>query len=130
MKPFHTAMTALALAAFAAVPAHADKGKYKNNRHASPAYGHCPPGLAKKNPPCVPPGLAKKRYDDHTRYRDHYRYRTGDRIDRDYIILRHPERYRLDPRQTYYRVGDSIYRVDRETRKVLDFVGAAAALMQ
>ena len=21
---------------------------------------HCPPGLAKKNPPCVPPGLAKK----------------------------------------------------------------------
>lgn len=24
------------------------------------AYRNCPPGLAKKNPPCVPPGLAKK----------------------------------------------------------------------
>jgi hypothetical protein len=23
-------------------------------------YANCPPGLAKKNPPCVPPGLAKK----------------------------------------------------------------------
>jgi hypothetical protein len=34
---------------------------------AQPA-GHCPPGLARKNPPCVPPGQAKKwnlgdRYD-------------------------------------------------------------------
>jgi hypothetical protein len=24
------------------------------------AFRHCPPGLAKKNPPCVPPGQAKK----------------------------------------------------------------------
>lgn len=40
----------------------------------------CPPGLAKKNPPCVPPGLAKKgvtsddwkgdRRDDDERYHD------------------------------------------------------------
>jgi hypothetical protein len=24
------------------------------------AFRHCPPGLAKKNPPCIPPGQAKK----------------------------------------------------------------------
>ena len=29
----------------------------------------CPPGLAKKNPPCVPPGLAQQRNDDYP-----YRY--------------------------------------------------------
>jgi hypothetical protein len=27
--------------------------------------GHCPPGLAKKNPPCVPPGLARRGGSDH-----------------------------------------------------------------
>ncbi len=34
------------------------------------SIANCPPGLAKKNPPCVPPGLAKKgvTYDDWTGY--------------------------------------------------------------
>mgnify|MGYP000165098247 FL=1 len=81
--------------------------------------GFCPPGLAKKNPPCVPPGLAKKAVP----------YGVGDRIDGGYIILRHPRRFGLDPKETYYRVGDYIFRVDRETREVLDFIGAAAALL-
>ncbi|MFZ5961433.1 hypothetical protein ACOXXX_00635 [Thalassococcus sp. BH17M4-6] len=33
-------------------------------------YRNCPPGLAKKDPPCVPPGLAKKgvSYDEWTGY--------------------------------------------------------------
>ena len=36
----------------------------------------CPPGLAKKNPPCVPPGQAKQR-GDWDRYDDRYsRYRS------------------------------------------------------
>lgn len=79
----------------------------------------CPPGLAKKNPPCVPPGLAKKGVP----------YVVGDRIAGDYIIIRDPRRYGLDPHGTYYRVGDHVFRVDRETREVLDFIGAAAALL-
>ena len=35
-------------------------------------YRNCPPGLAKKNPPCVPPGLAKKgmTYEDWVGYDD------------------------------------------------------------
>ncbi|SPJ23662.1 hypothetical protein [Palleronia abyssalis] len=38
-------------------------------------YSNCPPGLAKKDPPCVPPGLAKKgvTYDEWASYdRDRY----------------------------------------------------------
>jgi hypothetical protein len=81
----------------------------------------CPPGLAKKSPACVPPGLAKKQHHD--------RYRVGDRIDRDYIVIRDPDRYGLDPGQSYYRAGNYVYRVDRETREVLDLIGAIAAVL-
>ncbi|WP_417605027.1 excinuclease ABC subunit A [Primorskyibacter flagellatus] len=89
----------------------------------------CPPGLAKKSPACVPPGLAKKqgiRDDDH----DRYHYRVGEVVRRgDYIIIREPGRYGLDPSDTYYRVGDQVLRVDRETREVLDLIGAVAAIL-
>lgn len=94
---------------------------------ARPKHLHCPPGLAKKDPPCVPPGQANKRYRQ-----DHDRdpiYRIGDIIDRDYDVLRDPWRYGLDPGQTYYRVGDYLYRVDRDTRMVLDLLGAVARLL-
>ena len=76
----------------------------------------CPPGLAKKNPPCVPPGQVQK-------------YGIGDRIDGGYIIIRDPDRYGLEKGKTYYRVGDYVYRVDRETREVLDLIGAVAAVL-
>lgn len=77
---------------------------------------HCPPGLAKKNPPCVPPGQAKK-------------YGIGDRIDGKYDRIRNPERYGLDRNQTYYRVGDYVYRIDRDTKEVLDLIGAIGAVL-
>jgi len=79
----------------------------------------CPPGLAKKANGCQPPGLAKKQGI----------YQRGDRIHGDYVILRNPGRHGLDADETYYRVGDRIYRVDRETREVLDLIGAAAAVL-
>jgi Ni/Co efflux regulator RcnB len=78
-----TLMAAL-LAAMAVTPALADKGGHGHGKHkdddrdrvtrverhqprgdrivladAGTVHG-CPPGLAKKNPPCVPPGQAKK----------------------------------------------------------------------
>ena len=81
----------------------------------------CPPGFAKKSPACIPPGQAKKQ-----RYRG---YRIGDRVTGDYVIIRDPSRYGLDPDRTYYRIGDSIVLVDRDTREILDFIGAAAALL-
>ncbi len=96
--------------------ADAGNGKAKGPVKKVQASANCPPGLAKKNPPCVPPGLAKQRYG------------VGDRIVGDYVILRDPRRYGLND-GTYYRVGDYIYRVDRDTLKVLAFIGAAAALL-
>ncbi len=81
----------------------------------------CPPGLAKKNPPCVPPGQVGKQYPGV--------YRIGDRIERDYVVIGNPGRYGLDPNQTYYRVGDNIFRVNRQTREILEFIGAAANLL-
>ncbi len=82
--------------------------------------GNCPPGLAKKAVPCVPPGQAKKHYPN---------YQIGDRITGDYVIIDRPGRYGLDPGQTYYRVGDTIFRVNKQTREILDFIGAASALL-
>jgi hypothetical protein len=58
MKPHFAAF----LATLAALTLAADPAEARG------AAGHCPPGLAKKNPPCVPPGLARRgggeRYDD------------------------------------------------------------------
>jgi hypothetical protein len=96
----------------------------------------CPPGLAKKAVPCVPPGQAKKyrsesnqviRYGSESGQVIH-RYDVGDRID-DYIVIRDPYRYNLDPRQTYYRSGDYVYQVDRQTRQVLALIGLVDALL-
>ena len=89
---------------------HAEAGNHKNKS------GHCPPGLAKKNPPCVPPGQAKK-------------YKRGDYITRDYSRIKNPEKYGLKRGETYYRAGDYVYRVDRETREVIDLIGAVGAVL-
>jgi hypothetical protein len=100
----HTLLVAAALTALSSVPAIANPP------------GGCPPGLAKKGTGCLPPGQAKKIYG------------IGERIDGGHII-RHPGRHGLDPNQTYYRVGDYVYRVDRETRAVLDLIGAVARVL-
>lgn len=118
---------------------------------------HCPPGLAKKDPPCVPPGLANRggadydddrrrdRYDDFAdRYdRDDYRVlRTGDVVQvngRDYIVVRDGDRvvlrrdddwYRLPgTRDDYVRVGDVLIRVDRRTRAAIEIVRLADLIL-
>ena len=77
----------------------------------------CPPGLAKKNNGCLPPGQAKKIYQ------------RGDHINGDFVFIHNPGQYGLDPDQAYYRFGDDVYRVNRYTKEVIDFIGAAAALL-
>ncbi len=79
--------------------------------------GHCPPGLAKKAVPCVPPGQVKNLY------------RTGDRIERDYVWIDDPYRYGLKRGGNYVRAGDYVYRIDPETRKVLNLIGAVADIL-
>ncbi len=107
---------------------------------ASPALAkgpkHCPPGLAKKAVPCVPPGQAKKydrAYgDDDLYYRimEHGGYRAGDRYrwDGRYDRFRDYDRYRL-PRlrenEAYYRDGNVLLRVDNETRRVIELIRLA-----
>ncbi|MGL4281058.1 MAG: excinuclease ABC subunit A [Albidovulum sp.] len=97
---------------------------------------HCPPGLAKKSPSCVPPGHAKKRYrDDDDDDHHHHRYpERGDRIDRydDYSWLRDYDRYglpRLPRGQRYYVLGDRIYAVNQDTYEILNFVRAFSELL-
>ncbi len=81
------------------------------------SVGHCPPGLAKKAVPCVPPGQVKNRY------------RVGDRIDRDYSWINDPYRYGLKRGDSYVRAGDYVYRIDPDTRKVLNLIGAVADIL-
>ncbi|PTX55760.1 hypothetical protein C8N43_0402 [Litoreibacter ponti] len=99
----------------AASPALAkDKPFKKNKLRGAQAQSHCPPGLAKKSPACVPPGLAKKQG-----------LQRGDRYTGDGRILRDYGRFglpRLDPGQSYYRLGDTIIAVDDDTRRVLDVI--------
>lgn len=83
------------------------------------APSHCPPGLAKKNPPCVPPGLAKQGVDTGDRLR------RGDYYDRDYERIRDRDAFELPPigiNEGYYRDGRIVYRVDEQTRRVLDWI--------
>lgn len=80
---------------------------------AAPAIGHCPPGLARKEPPCIPPGQARKAG-----------YDVGDRYDPDPVYLDR-DSFDLPPLRDgegYVRVGDSILRLDREERIILDVV--------
>lgn len=96
---------------------HKDKGNHKNKGASNSAsVGHCPPGLAKKNNGCLPPGQAKK-------------YARGEYINGEYTRIRNPERYGLKPGESYYRVGDDVYRVDEDTREVLDLIGAIGAVL-
>ncbi|MDO5706329.1 MAG: hypothetical protein Q4G49_14860 [Paracoccus sp. (in: a-proteobacteria)] len=115
------AVMALAAVSIAAGPAAADpgqgRGKNKDRaHHVSRDVGHCPPGLAKKNPPCVPPGQARHQDDRH------YGVRVGDilRVG-DYVVIRDPRRANLETRDNwrYYRDGDRAYRVDSDTRRIL-----------
>lgn len=78
--------------------------------------GHCPPGLAKKAIPCVPPGQAKK-------------YRRGDYIYDGYDRIDDPSRWGLRRNGYYVRAGDYVYEVNRETNEVLNLIGAIADIL-
>ena len=87
------------------------RGDHRDDRRGNQRYAHCPPGLAKKSPACVPPGQAR-----------HRGYGRGDVIRRgDVIVIRDPGRYDLEQRRgwDYYRDDNRIYRVDRSTQRIL-----------
>ncbi|MBM3605919.1 MAG: hypothetical protein FJX25_14630 [Alphaproteobacteria bacterium] len=105
------------VAATVSTAAVADPGRGRHDSH-----GHCPPGLAKKSPSCVPPGQA--------RHQDHAAVRVGDRIGPGaFDHVANPGRYGLDQRAgwDYYRDGDRAYRVDRDTQRVLAVINLITA---
>ncbi len=99
--------------------------------------GGCPPGLAKKEPACVPPGLAKKgvdreEFEARRDVDDDVDYEIGEEIVDfdDLVLIRDPGRYGLDPYGTYYRAGEEVIRVDRETQEVIAMIGLARAVLE
>jgi len=120
-------MVAGAAAFVIAAPAFAKPGNGKGHGQGhgyqnSYGYGvgHCPPGLAKKAIPCVPPGQAKKMYG------------VGDRLPygafSPYSYNRIPydlrSRYRLSRHRDYYYGNGYLYQVDPRTMLVEQVVGA------
>lgn len=104
-------MTAATVAALAlGAPAIAGGKPQHAGKPGNPSTGHCPPGLAKKNPPCVPPGLARKGVGD----------RLGPGYPR-YTDNRH-RLPRLKEGEAWYHDGTFVYRVDNETRRVIELI--------
>lgn len=102
--------------AMACLLAFADGADAKNK--------HCPPGLAKKSPACVPPGQAAKHGG---------LWRTGDRLPEDDVHwITYPDRYSLPPLpagQRYAVLGNQLYVVDEGTSRILNVLTAISAIL-
>lgn len=107
-----------------AKPGH---GHGQGNPHAYGAagpvgygVGGCPPGLAKKNNGCLPPGQAKKLYNVGQRFPVGYgNVWTYNQIPYD---LR--TRYGFNPNYNYYYGDGYVYRVDPATMLISQVVSA------
>ena len=107
-----------------AKPDHAKGHKGHSQGHNAGPVGYgvggCPPGLAKKNNGCMPPGQAKKLYNIGQRWPGSYGYRwTYNQIPYD---LRN--RYGFDPDDRYYYGDGYLYRVDPTTMLISQVVSA------
>lgn len=109
-----------------AKPGHAKHGKgqqglsHQQLGHHGYGTGGCPPGLAKKNPPCIPPGQAKKLFNVGQRLPYGYNgYTPYNQIPYD---LR--SQYDLDPYGRYIYDQNYLYRVDPTTMIVSQVLGA------
>ena len=103
-----------------AKPDHA-KGNKGHGHSYSYGYGHsCPPGLAKKNNGCLPPGQAKKLYNVGGHFPLGYGYAWNyNQIP--YDIRTH---YGLPATGNYYYGDGYIYRVDPRTMLIQQAVSA------
>ena len=115
-------------AAFAiAAPAAAKPGKGHGNHgkhgsHQMYGYGtaNCPPGLAKKNAMCMPPGQFKKRYDVGQRYPSNY----GNLWSYNQIPLDLRSQYGFNQDARYYYGDGYLYQVDPRTSLIQRVVNA------
>lgn len=109
----------------------ADRAQARANRAAvrhSAGHRHgghaCPPGLANRNPPCVPPGLARQAFRQGQRIPAGYRnYSTLSGLP-DPVEMQIPAQYRTGYRYIYQ--NDEVYVVDPRTRlvqSIIDLIG-------
>ena len=112
-----------------AKPNHAKHNKGQHARvlqdhrgHVGYGTGGCPPGLAKKNPQCMPPGQHKKLFNVGQRVPYGYNGLLG------YDSLPYDLRSRygggLDPYSRYIHRDDYLYRVDPKTMVVSEILRA------
>lgn len=117
--------------ALAEKPGKGHGANWKHAQAAAPAHGvHCPPGLAKKTPPCVPPGQAKKSaVSDGVTVIDGKVIAVGDYITgSDWVLISDPLRLGLRD-GSYVRYNDYIYQVRPDTLQVLALVGLAERIL-
>ena len=81
--------------------------------------GHCPPGLAKKNNGCMPPGQARK-LERGQRWQNQY----GSRYAYRQIPYSLRSQYDLNPRYNYYYNNGYLYQVDPRTALVQQVISA------
>lgn len=86
-------------------------------------YANCPPGLAKKNPPCIPPGQVRNGvpYDP---------YQIGQRLPSGYDVILRPPVQGVPDNSIYARSGDMLYRVAPDTGIVEQQYGEVGRLIQ
>ena len=87
--------------------------------YALGAHG-CPPGLAKKNTGCLPPGQAKKLYNVGQRYNRNF----GSSWEYNQIPDNLRSQYDLDQSDRYYYRNGYLYQVDPKTMLVEQVISA------
>jgi hypothetical protein len=123
-------LASAATLAFAA-PALANPGHGNGHGQGNPhAYGYngpvgygiggCPPGLAKKNNGCMPPGQARKLYNVGQRFPRSY----GDRWSYNQIPYDLRQQYGLNPYGNYFYGDGYLYRVDPKTQLIQQVISA------
>ena len=100
--------------------AGAKSGHSGSGLWALDARGSCPPGLAKKENGCLPPGQAKKLYNVGQRYDRN----LGNLWNYNQIPYELRNRYAFDQDDRYYYNQGYLYRVDPTTMLVQQVISA------
>ncbi|WP_294120507.1 hypothetical protein [Sphingomonas sp.] len=99
---------------------HGNSHSYGANGPVGYGVGGCPPGLAKKNNGCLPPGQAKKLYNIGQRWPRDY----GNRWNYSQIPEDLRDRYDFDDDHRYYYGDGYLYQVDPATMLISQVVSA------
>lgn len=108
---------------------HQGQGKHqaKHSRHVYQGrttanyWGNrsCPPGLAKKNNGCLPPGIAKRSFNVGDRWNGNYSQWSYSQVPTSWR-----NQYNLDSDNRYYYRNGYLYSVDPKTRLVESVIQA------